>query len=471
MGSVSSNRLFAEFFQVLARAGNAINAPAFAASGGPSQNVQAPQFNGGPSQDTFSSGNTLFAQSGATPLVADNGAPQVALLEVYPDDPFNPGGRDGHDDAVRQTLNNFAPDAQTQTFSFYTSTRSPSGDDTPTPFNSLAEVNQYIDQSGYDTFHTAAQKIEQIQQTNPGTDVINMSLGLSKKGIYQSVMDSAVNADPATGMKLAGSLGINPADLQAYYSDPNFANPQTRANIQSPAKTRIEDAIANYVDNRFNANTGQGQNFQTGIAEWRQATKQVADNGTVVVVAAGNDHNVPGFEDTSQSGSELNLLAMSDNVISVAASTDNSPNGRPADFSSRGGGQFTPTLSADGTDIPVTLDGRRQTVNGTSFSTPTVSAAVAELKKQNPNLSFQQIKNILTSTADNTAAPPQAEGVGILDTRQAFSVAGNGTVPTGQAQFQPTPVPSGNTGGIDYSTLGADLTTLFQDLFNLLCGR
>ena len=167
MGSVSSNRLFAEFFQVLARAGNAINAPAFAASGGPSQNVQAPQFNGGPSQDTFSSGNTLFAQSGATPLVADNGAPQVALLEVYPDDPFNPGGRDGHDDAVRQTLNNFAPDAQTQTFSFYTSTRSPSGDDTPTPFNSLTEVNQYIDQSGYDTFHTAPRKLSRFSRRIP----------------------------------------------------------------------------------------------------------------------------------------------------------------------------------------------------------------------------------------------------------------------------------------------------------------
>ncbi|MCE3235540.1 MAG: uncharacterized protein K0Q50_1720 [Vampirovibrio sp.] len=431
----------------------------------------------GPSQDEFVPQNILLdyalsptlsnqvpSGSGASvapaPLIG-NQKPTVALLEVYPDDPFNAGGRDGHDEAVAQTVQRFDPDATVKTYSFYKNTKSPSTDSTASPFTSVNELNQFIDQAGYNEFNKASQNVLNIVRNDPTTGVINMSLGISKKNIYQSVMDSAVNADPQTGLKMAQTLGINPADLQAYYNDPSFKDPQARAAIQSPAKTRIENAIAAYVDQRFEAPGTQGtKNFQAGLAEWQTATKQLADQGTVVVVSAGNDHNTPGFEGTVPSGSEFNLMAMSDHVISVAASTDNAPNGLPADFSSRGGGNFNPTLSADGTNIPVTLDGKRRTVNGTSFSAPTVAAAVADIKSGNPTLSFQQVKSILTSTADNTAASPQAEGAGILNFQRALSVAN--AQPAAQASRT---VNSGNTGN---NGISGNLGGLLQQWVELI---
>ena len=65
-----------------------------------------------------------------------------------------------------------------------------------------------------------------------------------------------------------------------------------------------------------------------------------------------------------------------------------------------------------------------QHVDGTSFAAPIVSSIVAQMIEANPNLSPTTIKNILISTADRIAhAPVLRQGYGVVDARQAVSLA------------------------------------------------
>ena len=110
------------------------------------------------------------------------------------------------------------------------------------------------------------------------------------------------------------------------------------------------------------------------------------------VVAAGNTYN-PG------SGSSMTPGGMAlDNVITVGA-IDNQ--GKQADYSTSAAADYEITLAAPGSDAVVGVgpDGTPIKQNGTSFSAPHVTAAIALLKSINPKLTAAQVKQILVSTA------------------------------------------------------------------------
>ncbi|HEY9687778.1 MAG TPA: S8 family serine peptidase [Coleofasciculaceae cyanobacterium] len=219
--------------------------------------------------------------------------------------------------------------------------------------------------------------------------------------------------------KLSSSY-INP------YSKENIAK---RADVQALGLTaedlndpeKVEAAIVKYVDGRLDPANSP---FQQSLKEYQAVTKQAADNGQVIVVAAGNEHSAEGKYETAKPGHDLNFLAQSDNVISAAASNDNGTSDNIADdkiaeFSSRGGGQYDPTVTAPGVDVPV----KNGKVSGTSFSAPTVSAAIVNMQESNPSLTFDQIKSVLQETAVDTAATAAEEGAGMLDAKKAVEVA------------------------------------------------
>jgi serine protease AprX len=166
------------------------------------------------------------------------------------------------------------------------------------------------------------------------------------------------------------------------------------------------------------------------------ATKMLTDAGINVVVSAGNSG--PGQY-------TLNPYAVAPWVVSVGA-TDTT--GRIAGFSSRGGFAdplFHPTLVAPGVDVVslrgsgianvtgalglVGADSKRlsatelpyyTTANGTSFSAPQVSGAIALMLEANPTLTPAQVKDILQRTA--TPLPPYytfEAGTGMLNVHAA----------------------------------------------------
>ncbi len=169
-------------------------------------------------------------------------------------------------------------------------------------------------------------------------------------------------------------------------------------------------------------------------AAYQAVTKEAADEGKVIIVSAGNNQALGRALGNYQLSSLATYgnLAMSDYIIGVGASQTN---GTPKDvrddtltnFSSHGGGRYTPTVIAQGQDVavpyPLSVDALGR-VNGTSFSAPTVAATVALLLQDNPNMTFNEVKAWLQANAVDIGVSTSAQGAGVLDLVGAAQRAG-----------------------------------------------
>jgi serine protease AprX len=180
----------------------------------------------------------------------------------------------------------------------------------------------------------------------------------------------------------------------------------------------------------FSANTVYDTNDPVNVA-----TRLLTQAGVNVVFSAGN--NGPGLR-------TLNPYAVAPWVVSVG-STDTQ--GKLASFSSRGdfaSSLFHPTLVAPGVDVVslrasginltgalglIGADTHRlsaqeipfyTTANGTSFSAPQVAGTIALMLEANPNLTTDQVRDILQRTATPLTPYYQHEtGAGLLNVHAA----------------------------------------------------
>ncbi|HEX6127826.1 MAG TPA: S8 family serine peptidase [Candidatus Limnocylindria bacterium] len=183
-------------------------------------------------------------------------------------------------------------------------------------------------------------------------------------------------------------------------------------------------------------------------------TRAVADQGVVVVFAAGNS----GYDEVEMS---LNPFSNAPWVISVAAGTvdhhrgDFSSNGLELDNSQAvtigaGGhtvftddriGVYHPDVTAPGVDISSTCDTAgtvigpcpppdydNATASGTSMASPHVAGAAAVLLQANPSLTPEQVRVALQATAtpvaaaDGTSLPFWQVGYGYVDLEAAVDL-------------------------------------------------
>lgn len=218
----------------------------------------------------------------------------------------------------------------------------------------------------------------------------------------------------------ANLVGLSAGDLSLFYVLEGFDYLLANKNLG----VRV-------VNCSFSSNSVYDANDPVNVA-----TKMLTDAGVNVVFSAGN---------TGPGQHTLNPYAVAPWVISVGA-TDTQ--GRLASFSSRGGFAsplFHPTLVAPGVDV-VSLrgsgvanvtgaiglagaDSKRlsatelpsyTTANGTSFSAPQVTGAIALMLEANPGLTPPQVKDILQRTA--TPLPPyytHEAGTGMLNVHAA----------------------------------------------------
>lgn len=257
-------------------------------------------------------------------------------------------------------------------------------------------VNAYIEDSATYLLDQVSTGLEDFMAQNPegGPHVLNGSLANNKVLIYQDI-ELLVNENPAAAEAILGDAAGG-----------------------SEAERR--QAIVDYVDETL-ANSDR---FNESLNNYRETTAQAADNGIYFVVAAGNHQREA--DAFAQSGVQLddgaayNFLAMSDDVISVAASDDNGSaqldDDTVADFSSSGNGEFNPTVAATGVDVMIPGQGPK---SGTSYAAPEVSAAIAHHLGENPDASFEDVEQFLRDNAVDTAAGEAEEGAGVFDANQA----------------------------------------------------
>lgn len=267
--------------------------------------------------------------------------------------------------------------------------------------------------------------VQDIANKNAAADIINISAGFSRKSVYDEVFLRLMQSKNSEQLKdYAKQLNVSEDTISkarnTYIEKPT---------ADSKERNALEATNVSFTDIRIKTPESA---YQKAVGTWQKTAQKMAAEGKVIVVAAGNDggeHSaLYNRYKTADQYASLNFLAHSDNVISVGAATSNDSNAQAAPFSSSSSHTwFRPTIVADGTDIEVDTNGdgqNDQRWHGTSFSAPTVSAAIAEMKKANPTLSFTEIKEILTSTANKPRGYDESRmGSGILDRDEAVEKA------------------------------------------------
>ena len=170
----------------------------------------------------------------------------------------------------------------------------------------------------------------------------------------------------------------------------------------------------------------------------RSAVARAADAGIVVVVSAGNggDGSQDGIDPDQPNPFASSLLEAGNGNVIIVGSVDET--GAFSDFSNRAGSNAASFISArgericcvydDGAVFVETVDGQEFVTlfSGTSFAAPQVSGAAALLAQAFPNLTGQEIVEILLDTARDAGVngTDAVFGTGILDIAAAFAPQG-----------------------------------------------
>jgi hypothetical protein len=168
-------------------------------------------------------------------------------------------------------------------------------------------------------------------------------------------------------------------------------------------------------DKPYTANSYTYENFDGKTAITTLAGERAAYLGIVVLNAIGNYYQTA----TPSLGSS----ADGDSVISVGAVTSE---GNIANFSSNGptsDGRTKPDVCAMGVYVYVASkynSGKYEYSNGTSFSTPITAGVCALILSAHPELTPMQVREALRMTANNSAAPNNILGWGIINAYNAL---------------------------------------------------
>jgi len=174
--------------------------------------------------------------------------------------------------------------------------------------------------------------------------------------------------------------------------------------------------------------------FSSTLAD---AVQRAVDAGIIVVSAAGNDGNAESdfTARLSNCAGASNCAALDSfdakGLMIAVGATDSS--NAIASFSNLAGDTDTAYMVAPGVSIVTTANsGGTATVNGTSFSAPHVSGAVALILQRFPSLTAAQVVTLLLDSATDLGATgtDTTFGVGLLNLQAAFSAQGVSSIPT-----------------------------------------
>ena len=148
--------------------------------------------------------------------------------------------------------------------------------------------------------------------------------------------------------------------------------------------------------------------------------------GVVVVTSAGNS----GCSSPALCWYYISTPADADSVITVGAVAPDSSRASFSSFGPTADDRIKPDVSAMGVGVYL-ADGIAWFgfADGTSFSSPLTAAVVAQMLQVNPDLAPIDVRDILRSTAHQSAAPDNSLGWGIVNADEAVKMAESMTDP------------------------------------------
>jgi hypothetical protein len=311
-----------------------------------------------------------------------------------------------------------------------------------------------------------------IAAYNAGATGQGVKIGIVDSGINPSLSEFAGRIDPASG-DVAGSRGVSDegghgtAVSAVAAAARNGANSMGVAFDATIVSERADDPGScgqkdgcQFYDNAIAAGIDAARNAgakvinlslggSTPSTQLLNAMQRAVNAGIVIVISAGND----GTDPTKGANSDPFALVPAQNfsgsvIIAGSVGVSDGAGGVDAnqisDFSNRAGTGAPYYLMALGyKDRAPDNTGAQFLWNGTSFSAPTISGAVALMAQAFPNLTGKQIVSILFQTADDlgTAGVDSIYGHGRLNIQKAFAPIGQTSLASGQTPILTSDLP------------------------------
>lgn len=228
------------------------------------------------------------------------------------------------------------------------------------------------------------------------------------------------------GYKINELVGTAP-DAQYYLfvtEDVTSENPVEESNWVEAAEEAdrlgvdiITSSLGYYVYD--NPNYSHTYSDMTGNSNFTSQGANIAfSKGIVVVASAGNDGNKP------EPFNHVGVPAEATNVLAIGAVTSTEVY---ATFSSIGpsfDGRIKPDVMAQGQNSVLSnTNGDIVTASGTSFSGPIMAGMIASFWQAYPNLTNQQVVDLVKQSSDNFTTPTPQLGYGIPDFQLALNNA------------------------------------------------
>ncbi len=291
-------------------------------------------------------------------------------------------------------------------------------------------LNNYISDMGVGAIRGTTDEMKS-RFSNEEFKVVNLSYGSSRSFLCRDVLNEFI-ADPEKNRKFIEEL-IGPEKTAEWI---DYVRKQTEEIAKRDPSAKADDlAIRGHraphagellqkIIGKVDETLDRDPRFTRAMEEYRQVTRAIADRGTIIVVAAGNDHAAfSKYNVTQRDDAYLAFEASSEHVIAVAnVDILGTPHDRRDDrialSSSPGYGRYLPVVGAHG-EYVASPHGVGGVVGGTSFAAPLVAGTVALMLEQNPKLKLPEIRQILQSTATRLDAPVERQGAGVLNADRA----------------------------------------------------
>lgn len=264
------------------------------------------------------------------------------------------------------------------------------------------------------TIDSQSSYLDSMTKAGVKNSVVNLSWGTSKAGVahmlYQRAADAWSDPDPKVHVP-AQNLMANYAQAYDLTAD-KLMSPDSK--ISGPEREKLQNHLLYHVS----AVADQDRNVSLSKKNWTRAVKEFEGNRNSVVLSAGNDGGAAPQE------FQKNLLE-TDDVTSVGATRWWEQDGllveKQAKYSSLSGG--VDIYASGSMDVS---QGNKADAWGTSFAAPKVASTMAELHRQNPTFSSDQVEALMKRKFTHNLTTSQAN-VEVLDFRKTYDFLQNST--------------------------------------------